>query len=191
MRTRTFLSLGLASCVAALTGCTTTSGGGSSDPADTRRKIDAGVDAALHELYAVAPGSRELVQSAKGVLVFPSVVSVGFMVGGSHGQGALRKSGLTTAYYTTSSASVGLLAGAETKAVYLLFMNQDSLAKFETSKGWTVGADASVTMLSLSADAHIDSKPAQQPIIGLVRSKGGLMANLSLDGTKFNRIENL
>ena len=38
------------------------------------------------------------------------------------------------AYYSVGAGSVGLLAGAQSKAMYLLFMTQDALKKFEDSK---------------------------------------------------------
>jgi lipid-binding SYLF domain-containing protein len=96
---------------------------------------------------------------------------------------------MTRGYYSTTAASVGLLAGAESKSVYILFMSQDALDKFLASKGWTAGADASVTLLSMSADAVVTAEAARQPVIGYVLTTGGLMANLSLDGTKVNRLE--
>ena len=61
-------------------GCTT-SGSGSGDPAAQRAAIDAEVDRALSQLYTQAKGSKELVSSARGVLVFPQVVSAGFIIG--------------------------------------------------------------------------------------------------------------
>jgi lipid-binding SYLF domain-containing protein len=171
-------------------GCSSTATSGSSaDPAAKRAEIDASVDAALSNLYAKAPGSKELVAKAQGVLVMPKVVTAGFVVGGSYGQGALRKHGMTAGYYSVGSGSVGLLAGAESKATYLLFMSQEALAKFENSKGWTAGADASVAMMDMGAAASIDTKTAQQPVIGFVITNAGLMANLSLDGTKFNKLD--
>ena len=123
------------------------------------------------------------------MLVIPKVVSAGFVVGGSYGQGVLRKHHTTVGYYSVSAGSVGLLAGAEQKSIYMLFMNDEVLQKFETSKGWTAGADASVALINMGAAARIDTKTAQQPIIGFVISNAGLMANLSLDGTKFNKLD--
>jgi lipid-binding SYLF domain-containing protein len=173
-----------------LVGCSATATKGSSaDPAAKRAEIDATVDAGLSNLYAKVPGTRELVGKAQGVLVIPKVVSAGFIIGGSYGQGAMRKQGVTTGYYSVSAGSVGLLAGAEEKSIYMLFMSLEALQKFENSKGWTAGADASVTLLSAGAAASVDTKTAQQPIIGYVISNAGLMANLSLDGTKFNKLE--
>ena len=171
--------------IGAITGCsTTTTAAGGNDPVAKRHSIDANVDSALARLYAQDPSSRELTGKARGVLVFPSIVSAGFVVGGSYGQGALRMRGKFERYYSTAAGSVGLLAGAESKAVYLLFMTQEALDKFLASDGWTVGADASVTLVNVGANASVDTKTAQQAIIGYVLTNGGLMANVSLEGTK-------
>jgi lipid-binding SYLF domain-containing protein len=173
--------------VGSITGCSTTATKDSTatdSPAAKRRAIDADVDAALARLYAQEPSARELVAKSRGTLVFPSVISAGFVIGGSYGQGALRVGGHSARYYSTAAGSVGLLAGAEAKSVYILFMTDEALAKFRASEGWTVGADASVTLVNVGANAQVDSKTAQQAIVGYVLTKGGLMANLSLDGTK-------
>jgi len=186
--------LAIASAVAlgvgGITGCstTTTTAAHASDPVAKRHSIDASVDSALSRLYAQDPGSREMIGKARGVLVFPSIVAAGFVVGGSYGEGALRVRGRTAEYYSTAAGSVGLLAGAESKSVYLLFMTDEALAKFRASKGWTVGADASVTLLNVGASATVDSKTAQQEIVGYVLTNGGLMANVSLEGTKITPI---
>jgi len=150
--------------------------------------IDAEVNTALADLFTNA-SAKQMAGMSKGILVFPKVVSAGFGIGGSYGQGALRKGTVTAAYYSISSGSVGLLAGAQTKTMYVLFMTQDALNKFETSKGWTVGADASVVMVDAGAEARVDSQSAQAPIVGYVRNQSGFMANLSIDGTKFNKLE--
>jgi lipid-binding SYLF domain-containing protein len=171
--------------VGSITGCsTTTTNTTSGNPAVKRDAIDANVDSALSKLYAQDPSAREMVRKARGTLVFPSVVSAGFVVGGSYGQGALRVGNRSVEYYSTTAGSVGLLAGAESKAVFLLFMTDEALAKFRASKGWTVGADASVTLLKVGASAQVDTATAKQEIVGYVMTNGGLMANLSLDGTK-------
>lgn len=189
MNKRLFLAAATGALLA-LSGCSTTGpGSGSSDPAAKRASIDAAVDNALSKLYTEAPGSRELVGKAKGVLVFPSVVSAGFVIGGSYGQGSLRAGGRTQGYYSTAAGSVGLLAGAESKAVYILFMNQESLDKFLASNGWTAGADASVSLISVGATAAVNTETAKQPVVGYVLTNGGLMANLSLDGTKVTKID--
>ncbi|MBN8507748.1 MAG: hypothetical protein J0L57_03970 [Burkholderiales bacterium] len=164
-------------------GCTTTSGA-AGDPAAQRKAIDAGADSALSRLYREARGSQELVQSARGVLVFPSFVSAGFIVGGASGQGVLREGGKSVSYHRMTEGSVGLLAGAQSQAVFLLFMTEDALKRLRSSNGWTVGADASVALLTVGADARVTSQTAQQPVVGFVLTNSGIMGNLSLGGSR-------
>jgi len=117
------------------------------------------------------------------------VMSAGFMVGGSRGQGALRVGGNTISYHATTSGSFGLQAGAQSTAVFLLYMTDEALSRFRNSSGWTVGADASVTLLSVGASAQVTTITAQQPIIGYVLSNRGLMAGVSLDGSRITRLD--
>jgi lipid-binding SYLF domain-containing protein len=167
----------------ATVGCTTTSGS-AGDPAARRKEIDAAADSALSRLYREAPGSQELVGSARGTLVFPTVVSAGFIVGGSRGNGVLRKGGRSTRFYTMTEASVGLLAGAQSQAVFILFMTEEALRRFEASNGWTVGADGSIAFIGAGADARVTTQTARQDIVGFVLTNGGLMASISLNGNR-------
>ena len=170
-----------------VSGCTTTAPTTKSS-AERRQTIDANAERELAQLYAQVPGSRELVSKARGVLVFPGVISAGFVVGGSYGEGSLREGGRNSDYYSTAAVSAGLLIGADSKAIFVLFMTQESLNQFRASNGWTAGADASVTMVTMGASVNIDTLTARGPVIGFVLSNGGLMANLSLDGTKVTRL---
>jgi lipid-binding SYLF domain-containing protein len=187
MNKRIFLA-SLASLALVATGCTTTGAGGS-DPEARRRSIDASVDEALNNLFRQEPSARELVGRARGVLVFPSVLGAGFVVGASRGDGALRKGGKTASYHRTTSGSFGLQAGAQSTAVFLLFMTDDALARFENSRGWTTGVDATVTVLSVGANAQVTSATAQQPVIGYILSNQGLMAGVTIDGTRITRLQ--
>ena len=170
------------------TGCTTT-GPGASDPATRRQSINSGVDNALANLYRQDPGAQQLVSRARGVLVFPSVLEAGFVFGAWRGDGALRKGGTTVSFHRTTGGSFGLQAGAQSTAVFLLFMTDDALARFEASKGWTAGVDASITMLSVGANAQVTSATAQQPVIGYVLSNQGLMAGVTVDGSRITRLQ--
>jgi lipid-binding SYLF domain-containing protein len=164
-------------------GCTTT-GGASGDPAAQRQALNAQTDNALSRLYREARDSEDLVKQARGVLVFPNFVSAGFIVGGASGQGVLREGGKTVSYHRMTEGSVGLLAGAQSQAVFILFMTDDALNRFKTSNGWTVGADANVTLLTVGADARVTGRTAQQPVVGFVLTNSGLMGSLSLGGSR-------
>jgi len=55
----------------------------------------------LKNLYAGNAAAKSLGVRAKAVLVFPSIVEGGFMVGGQYGEGALRKGNRTAGYYSS------------------------------------------------------------------------------------------
>jgi len=169
--------------------CTTTTTTGKSDDATMRRDINAGVDNTLERLYKEVRGSRELVGKANGILVFPNVLAAGFVVGGEYGKGALRERGAHLGYYSVASVSVGFQAGAQSKAMVILFMTQDALNKFRNSKGWTAGADASVAIIKVGANGDIDTTTANNPVDAFVLTNTGLMANLNLEGTKISRLD--
>ena len=185
MNKRDFIAGGTTMAALALlnTGCTTTSGA-AGDPEAQRQALNAQADNALARLYREARDSEALVKQSRGLLVFPSFVSAGFIVGGASGRGLLREGGKTVSYHRMTEGSVGLLAGAQSQAVFILFMTDDSLSRFKNSNGWTVGADAGVTMLTVGADASITGRTAQQPVVGFVLTNSGLMGSLSLNGSR-------
>ena len=53
--------------------------------------IDADVHAALTNLYAEQPVTKMLARRAVAILVFPTMVKAGFLVGAQYGEGALLK----------------------------------------------------------------------------------------------------
>jgi lipid-binding SYLF domain-containing protein len=175
----------------ALAGCTTNKGGHDTPATDAskRQSIDASVDGTMSRLYSTVKGSHELVSKARGVLVFPSVLQAGFIVGGQYGEGSLRVGGSTVGYYSTISGSFGLQAGAQSKAIIFLFMTQDALDKFRNADGWSVGADASVALVKMGANGAIDTNTATAPVEVFVLTNTGLMGDLSLQGTKVSRLK--
>jgi lipid-binding SYLF domain-containing protein len=108
--------------------------------------------------------------------------------GASRGDGALRVNGKTVSFHRTTSGTFGLQAGAQSTAVFLLFMTDDALRRFQDSRGWTAGVDASVTLISVGANAQLTSATSQQPVIGYVLSNSGLMAGVTVDGTRITRL---
>ncbi|CAB3773154.1 hypothetical protein GQ57_34285 [Burkholderia sp. MSh2] len=175
----------------ALTGCTTTPDkpDNAATNASKRQAIDSSVDATLSRLYSTVKGSRELVAKSRGVLVFPDVIQAGFIVGGQSGNGALRVGGSTVGYFNTSSLSVGLQAGAQSKAIVFLFMTQDSLDEFRGSDGWAAGAGASVALVKMGANGAIDTTTATAPVQVVVLTNAGLMGDVSINGTKVTKLK--
>lgn len=193
MQRRNFIltaAAALASGGLALAGCTTTpeSPSTASGNASKRESIDASVNGTMSKLYSTVPGSHELVAKSRGVLVFPSVLQAGLIVGGQYGEGALRVGGASVGYYSTVSGSFGLQAGVQSKAIIFCFMTQDALDRFRNSDGWSAGADASVALVKVGANGAIDTTTATAPVEVFVLTNAGLMGDVSLAGTKVTRL---
>jgi len=156
--------------------------------AKSAQEIDVGVDVTLDEFKKDIRGGEEFLNSAKGVLVFPEVIKAGFVVGGTYGEGALRIGGKTVDYYSTAAASFGLLAGAQSVRIIIVFMQEDALQKFQASQGWEAGVDGSVTLVDIGAAGTLDTTTIKDPIVGFVFGNKGLMADLSLTGSKYTKI---
>ena len=78
---RTGAALTVALAAVGLVACTTTLPNDRATPSEQRAQIDNAADTTLKRLYQTVPGSQEVVQRAQGMLIFPEVVSGGFIVG--------------------------------------------------------------------------------------------------------------
>ncbi|MGB3068048.1 MAG: YSC84-related protein [Ottowia sp.] len=193
MKTHTpFRSVCLAAAIAlgsvAMVGCTTTPADSQAAPGANRTSMESQVDATLSRLYNTVPGSREMVQRAPGVLVFPSVVGGSFVVGAEYGRGALRVGGRSVDYYSTTAGSIGFQAGGQSKAIIYIFNSTEALNKFRNSNGWSAGADATVTMGTVGANGSVDTQTIRQPVVSFVLTNVGLEVGVSVQGAKVTKI---
>ena len=160
----------------------------SSAVAGSARSIDYDVDEALANFKREVRGSADFLKNAKGVLVFPSVIKAGFGIGAEYGEAALRVNGKTQEYYNTMAASIGFQIGAQAKTIILAFMEKRALDQFRNSDGWKVGVDGSVALITLGMGDSLDTTNAKEPIVAFVFGQKGLMYNLTLEGSKFNKL---
>lgn len=177
-------AVGLLAAGISLAGCSYTGPSQSASQSVQRQQIEADANATLSKLYANAPGARQLINNASGVLVFPSVVGGSFLVGGEYGRGVLREHGTTTGYYSIGGGSFGFQAGVQSRAVILVFTNGQALRDFKSSSGWSVGADAAVNLITVGASGYVDSSVANRPVVGFVLTNLGLSGGVSLHGSK-------
>lgn len=157
--------------------------------AATAREIDVSVDVALERFNKEIPGSESFIKSAKGILVFPQVIKAGFGIGGEYGEGALRIGGKTVEYYNTMAASIGFQLGAQAKSIIMVFTKEKALKEFRNSDGWKAGVDGSVALISLGMGDSLDTTNVKDPIVAFVFGQKGLMYNLTLEGSKFNKLQ--
>jgi len=152
-------------------------------------KIDREVVETIAVFKEEVNGSEVFLNQAVGYLVFPRVIKVGFGFGAETGEGALIIGGQTAAYYRTTAGSFGLQAGAQAKSIVIAFMTQDALNKFRNSSGWKAGVDGSVALIDLGIGKTIDTDNIKDPVIGFIFGSKGLMYNLTLEGSKFTKLD--
>lgn len=101
--------------------------------------LDPDARAALLKLYETVPRAKTLGETAKGILVFPSVAKAGFLVGVHYGEGVLFQGDKIAGYYNVAGASYGLQAGAQVFAYAMFFMTDSALDYLSKSQGFEVG----------------------------------------------------
>jgi lipid-binding SYLF domain-containing protein len=157
--------------------------------AASKAEIDIEVKQAIKRFKKDVGSADEYLKIAKGMLVFPSVFKAGIGIGGEYGEGAMLINGKTVQYYSTAAGSFGFQLGAQTKTIIMLFTTTKALNKFRHSDGWEAGVDGSVALIDIGAAKTIDTNSIKNPIIAFVFNNKGLMYNLSLEGSKFTKID--
>lgn len=157
--------------------------------AASAKKIDEEVAKTLVVFQEEVKGADVFLSKAAGYLVFPKVYKVGIGIGAESGEGALRVGGATVDYYRTTSGSIGLQLGAQAKSIVIAFMTQQALEKFRNSSGWKVGVDGSVALIDLGVGKTIDTDNVKDPVVGFIFGSKGLMYNLTLEGSKFTKLD--
>jgi lipid-binding SYLF domain-containing protein len=157
--------------------------------AATAKEINVSVDVTLKNFFKDVKGAKAYLKTAKGVLVFPSVYKAGFGIGGEYGEGALRIRGKTIEYYSTVAGSFGFQLGAQKKTLILVFTQKEALKSFRESNGWKAGVDGSVALVTVGIGGAIDTTNIKDPIVAFAFDQKGLMYNLTIEGSKFSKID--
>ena len=121
---------------------------------------------------------------AKAVLVSPSILKAGFIIGGSGGRAVLLAADPTTgkwvgpAFYALTTASVGFQAGVEVSEAVMLVMTDKGLNSL-LGGSFKLGADVGVAAGPVGAGAK---SSIQSDIVSYSRAKG-IYGGLNFDGT--------
>ena len=156
--------------------------------ASDRAQLTADGLRALHKLQATEPRARGLSRRARAVLVFPEILKAGLVFGGQTGDGVLLVDGRAEGFYNLSGGSWGLQIGGQTFGFALFFMTDSSLRYLRKSGGFAVGSGPSIVVLKHGAGAEVDTTTVSQDVYAIPFNQKGLMADLTLQGTKITRI---
>ena len=155
--------------------------------AATRAEIDAEVAAAVARLRTMS-NAAPLFRTAKAVLIFPRIISGGIGIGGQYGDGAMLRDGATAGYYNIAGVSVGLLAGLQASGLAMFFMTDQALRALMIADGWEIGTGPAVVVLDRGVQANINSTTLTEPVYAVTFGQEGLLAAITLNGTKITRI---
>lgn len=126
---------------------------------------------------------REGLRSAKGVLIFPSLLKGGFVVGGSGGTGVLlvrteQGAWVGPAFYTLGALSFGLLAGGQSAEVVILVNSQKGIDRLLTSSV-KLGGDLAIAVGPVGGGK---SANLAADFVSYAKSKGAYLG-ASVDGS--------
>jgi len=144
---------------------------------------------ALQTLYKSNATAESISKKAKAVLIFPSIVKAGLVFGGSYGEGVLNKGSKLVGYYNSVSASWGWQAGAESYS-YVVFLMSDKAVKYlDKSNGWEIGVGPTVVVVNEGVAKNMSSSTLKDDAYAFIFDQKGLMASLSIEGTKISQIK--
>lgn len=156
--------------------------------AASAQELDRKADIALEKLYQSTPVAKKLAAEANGILIFPSILKAGLMIGGQHGEGVLRVNGKTAGYYSSSALSYGLQAGAQTFGYAMFMMTPEAMKYLDSSDGWEIGVGPTVVVVDEGTARTMTTTTAKDDIYAFIFGQEGLMAGLGLQGSKIDKI---
>jgi len=144
---------------------------------------------ALKTLTANNPAAAQVAKKAKAVLVFPNIVKAGLVFGGSYGEGVLMQGNAIDSYYNSITASWGLQAGAQSYG-YIVFLMTDKAVKYlRDTHGWEIGVGPTVVVVNEGVAKNLSSTTLKKDAYAFIFDQQGLMASVSIEGTKISRIK--
>jgi lipid-binding SYLF domain-containing protein len=144
---------------------------------------------ALQRLYRTNPAAKAIGPSARAILVFPNIVKAGLVFGGAYGEGVLFKNGRVANYYNSASASWGLQAGAQSYSYVVFLITPKAVDYLEKSRGWEIGVGPTVVIVDEGISKNISTTTLKDDAYAFIFGQQGLMAGLTIDGTKISLIE--
>jgi lipid-binding SYLF domain-containing protein len=155
----------------------------------TAEDLNQSASHSLQTLYRTNPIAASISKIAKAELVFPNIVRAGLIFGGGYGEGVLMEDSKVIDYYNSVSGSWGLQAGAESYGYVVFLMNDQALSYLKKSRGWEIGVGPSVVLVNEGVAKNLSSTTLQDDAYAFIFDQQGLMASVSIEGTKISRIK--
>ena len=157
--------------------------------AATSEDLDKDSAQALSNLVETNSLAAKLNGSAKAVLIFPNIVKAGLVFGGAYGEGVLKTGSKVEGYYNSVSGSWGLQAGAQSFGYVLFLMSDRVIDQLKDAHGWEIGVGPTVVVVDEGAAKNLSTSTLQDDAYAFIFNQQGLMAGISIEGTKVSRIQ--
>lgn len=156
--------------------------------AATSEDLDKDSRQALQALYKAEPVAKTLSRTAKAVLVFPNIIKAGLVFGGSYGEGVLIEGSKVVDYYNSVTGSWGLQIGAQSYGYAVFLMTDKAIRYVKETKGWEVGVGPTVVVVDEGVAKNLSTSSLKDDAYAFIFSQQGLMAGVSIEGTKISKI---
>jgi lipid-binding SYLF domain-containing protein len=148
---------------------------------DQDKKIMADAENAKETLMAKDLGLEKFFKNASGYAIFPNVGKGALVVGGASGNGVVYENGKMIGMTSLKKVSIGLQAGGQSLIEVIFFETDEALDKFkEANYEFSVEVSAVIANEGKSENANYDDG-----VVIFTFTKGGLMADASVGGQKF------
>ncbi len=155
----------------------------------TAEDLNQNASPSLQTLCRTNAVAANISKIAKAELVFPNIVRAGLIFGGGYGEGVLMEDSKVIDYYNSVSGSWGLQAGAESYGYVVFLMNDQALSYLKKTRGWEIGVGPRVVLVNEGVAKNLSSTTLQDDAYAFIFDQQGLMASLSIEGTKISRIK--
>jgi lipid-binding SYLF domain-containing protein len=156
--------------------------------ATTTDELNRDANQALQQLYSSNPAAASLGRSAKAVLIFPSIVKAGFVFGGAYGEGVLESGTRVDSYYNSFTGSWGLQAGAQSYGYAVFLMTNKAVEYIHRTHGWEIGTGPTIVIVDAGVAQNLSTSTLKNDAYAFIFDQKGLMAGVSIEGTKISRI---
>jgi lipid-binding SYLF domain-containing protein len=148
-------------------------------------------------------GASNMLNSAYGYALFPTIGKAGFVIGGAYGKGRVYEQGKHIGDTAMTQATIGFQLGGSGFSQVVFFEDKRSLAEF-TNGNFEFGAEAQATALTAAAGASANTSGSSATASGgknnaaigsggynkgmatFTITKGGLMFEATIGGQKFS-----
>jgi lipid-binding SYLF domain-containing protein len=157
--------------------------------AATAEDLDRDSVQALQSLYKTSAAAESLSKTARAILVFPNVVKAGLVFGAAYGEGTLRQGDHVVDYYNSFTGSWGLQAGAQSYGYVVFLMTKKAVDYVKETHGWEIGVGPTLVVMDEGAAKNLSTSTLKDDAYAFIFNQQGLMAGVSIEGTKITRIK--